>query len=202
MSQKKDEGERLLHEAFAPCEPEYWFWDGKRLIPRSPAAFTMLREIEAIHRLRDWPDGPHHPSRQHPLKSFRWTLRQLAAWVGHSWLQMHFASSVQTPHKPGPLQKENSGATGIPSGSVRVSQMCPFGGGMPMITRDELNREFSQAVGDLEERFHELGKDMIVFLVEAIQQHADDHTMKQLLHDVRAHLALVERLGEDHLPPT
>lgn len=73
---------------------------------------------------------------------------------------------------------------------------------MPMITRDELNREFSQAVGDLEERFHELGKDMIVFLVEAIQQHADDHTMKQLLHDVRAHLALVERLGEDHLPPT
>jgi hypothetical protein len=70
-----------------------------------------------------------------------------------------------------------------------------------MTTRDELNHEFSQAVGDLEECFHELGKDMIVFLVEAIQQHADDHTLKQLLHDVRAHLALVERLEKNYLPP-
>jgi hypothetical protein len=70
-----------------------------------------------------------------------------------------------------------------------------------MTTRDELNHEFSQAVGDLEERFHELGKDMIVFLVEAIQQHADDYTLKQLLHDVRAHLALVERLKKNYLPP-
>lgn len=73
---------------------------------------------------------------------------------------------------------------------------------MIMIIRDELNHEFSQAVGELEERFHELGKDITIFLVEAIQQHADDHTLKQLLHDVRAHLALVEHLDRDHLPHT
>ena len=77
-----DDGPRDVEEAFGEHDIDYWVWDGNRLIPASPQKRALIREREALQRLREWPEREQWASQARGRPAWRARLAWAPSLVG------------------------------------------------------------------------------------------------------------------------
>lgn len=73
-----DERELDIEDAFGEHDIEYWVWSGNRLVPATPDQIVIIREREALARLRAWNDREMHAERG---RSRRDSFLQVIGWL-------------------------------------------------------------------------------------------------------------------------
>jgi hypothetical protein len=68
------DGELLIKHPCSDRATGVWRWDGKRLLPSSPKAVELVREIEAGRRLQEWKELDPLPRQQN---RFQWVAREI-----------------------------------------------------------------------------------------------------------------------------